>query len=54
MNIKVIHRDAGMENQVAATLPPLLCHLHLKQGPLLYVFIPHNNVISPFFTLSTT
>lgn len=47
MNIKVIHRDAGMEDQVAETLPPLLLwRLHLKQGLLLYGFIPQNNVIT--------
>lgn len=47
MNIKVIHRDAGMEDQDAETLPPLLLwRLHLKQDPLLYGFIPQNNVIT--------
>lgn len=51
MNIKVIHRDAGMEDQGAATLPPLWC-LHLKQGLILYGFIPRDNVIM-YFSMDT-
>lgn len=47
MNIKVIHRDAEMEDQSAA-LPPLLWSLHLKQDSILYGFIPQDNVIMSF------
>lgn len=53
MNIKVIHRDAGMEDQGAAALPPLHWCLHLKQGPILYGFIPQDTVITSFFHSST-
>lgn len=45
MNIKVIQRDAGMEDQGAAVLPPHLWCLHLKQGPILYSFITQANAI---------
>lgn len=39
MNIKVIHRDVGVEDQSVAAIPPRQS-LHLKQDPLLYNFIP--------------
>lgn len=35
MNIKVIHRDVGVEDQSVAAIPP-------PQSPLLYDFIPLN------------
>lgn len=39
MNIKVIHRDVGVEDRSVAAIPPPQS-LHLKQDPLLYDFIP--------------
>ena len=48
MNIKVIHRDAEMENKSAATFPPLFWCLHLKQDPTMYGFVLQDNFISLF------
>lgn len=40
MNIKVIHRDVGVEDQSVAAIPPLPQSLNLKQDLQLYGFIP--------------
>lgn len=45
MNIKVIHRDVGVEDQSVAAIPPPQS-LRLKQDPLLYDFIPLNILFS--------